>query len=65
MKTKFDTIRIMINIHNGVGNHGSFVKSIADAYIKADFENRVLLDTVMDQIIIKYNLNQEIYRKKS
>ena len=66
--TRFDNLTIMKNIHNeGIrkNNTHDFINHIATTYLIADVENRALLDIIMDKIIIKYNLNQEIYTKES
>lgn len=55
---------IMINVHMGVGNHGHFIRSFAEAYCVADPENRGLLEATALRIIEKYHLTQPQYLKE-
>lgn len=52
-----DEIRfVFINVANGVGNHGSFLMSFADALLRADAENFQLLKPIAKTLIRKYGL---------
>ncbi len=42
----------------GRGGHGSFLRAFSDAYIRADGENKDLLDAAANNIVKKYRLNQ-------
>ena len=54
-----DEIRhIFVEIYNGRGNHGSFLRKFADAYLQADALNVVILHDVSQKIIAKYNLDK-------
>jgi len=52
-----ESIRALyIDIANGLGNHGSFLVTFADAFLRADAENFQLLKPVAMELVRKYNL---------
>jgi CRISPR/Cas system CSM-associated protein Csm2 small subunit len=62
MKLTDNKIRaIFHSITYGVGNHGSFLKSLAETVIRTDNENFELLKPVLEEIIKKYDLNKKPY----
>jgi len=44
--------------------HGDFLKSFADAYLRADIANEVLLRDPWNHLIHKYNLDKEYPEKQ-
>jgi len=41
------------------GNHGSFVRKMADAWLHADNSNQRILKTAWEAIVVKYSLAEE------
>ena len=57
-----DEIRhIFVEIADGRGNHGSFLRSFAAAVLWADEHNFQLLLPAMKAIVIKYNLEYHLH----
>lgn len=54
MKEKI--IAIWKDVANGVGNHGDFLRSFAEAMIRADDENYAILSVPSLMLIKKYKL---------
>lgn len=52
---------IFHSINYGVGNHGSFLKNLADTVISADSDNFNILRPSLEEIIEKYDLNKKPY----
>lgn len=48
---------IAINVYNS--KHGSFLRAMADAYLKADISNKAILRSVWVEIINKHDLGSE------
>jgi len=47
-----------LRVYNG--DHGSFLKTFADAYLHADSENREILHPAWKQLIEKYDLLEKV-----
>jgi len=43
-------------------NHGGFLKTFAEAYLRADMENKEILKEAWERLIVKYELAEE-YKK--
>lgn len=56
-------LTIFTSVANGVGNHGSFLRSFAVAYCMADSENAKILRDAAVEIILKYELYKPEYLK--
>ncbi len=56
VKTRFDNIQIMKAV--AYEFEGGWIGHLAMAYLSAGREDRELLDTIMDKVIIKYNLSK-------
>lgn len=52
---------IWINVVNGVGKHGDFLKSFGAAFTRADSDNKGILAGPSRALIVKYDLNQPQY----
>lgn len=53
--------KIFHSITYGVGNHGSFLRNLAGTAVSADSENFEILAPALEQIVIKYDLNNKPY----
>lgn len=49
--------RIATNVVHS--NHGSFLKALADTWLRSDVENRAILRPAWTKIVKKYNLDKE------
>jgi hypothetical protein len=49
---------IFVEIMNGRGNHGSFLRSFATAVAFADADNFSILRPVAHALVVKYNLRR-------
>lgn len=49
--------KIAVHVYNG--NYGSFLKAVADAWLKADPKNKRILRPAWVILIDKYNLDKE------
>lgn len=47
---------IFAEIHHGRGNHGSFLRAFAQAFLYADDSNALLLTPAAISLVEKYNL---------
>lgn len=56
--------RIWLNVSNGVGKHGDFLKTFALAYVRADEDNKVKLYSASIAFIEKYKFNEGEYLKE-
>jgi hypothetical protein len=54
-------INIFHSISFGVGNHGSFLKNLANTVVSADKNNFDMLKPFLEEIIEKYDLNKKPY----
>lgn len=52
---------IFHSIHFGIGNHGSFLRKLADTVLSADGDNFNILRPSLEEIIEKYDLNKNPY----
>lgn len=52
---------IFHSITYGVGNHGSFLRNLADTAVSADNENFEILAPALEEIALKYELNKKPY----
>lgn len=52
---------IWINVQNGVGKHGDFLKSFGAAYTRADMANKGTLAGASRALIVKYDLSKPEY----
>lgn len=57
--------RIWLNVVNGVGKHGDFLKTFGLAYNRADADNAVKMYSASIALIEKYKLNEGEYLKES
>lgn len=48
---------IMVEVNNGRGNHGDFLKKFATAYLHADDLNAQILKESAKTLIVKYKLD--------
>jgi hypothetical protein len=47
---------IWVEVHNGRGNHGDFLRAFASAYVRADPPNEYILRPAAEALVAKYNL---------
>jgi hypothetical protein len=52
---------IWVNVLNGVGKHGDFLKSFAQAFTRADSDNKLILLIASTTLILKYHLSEPQY----
>lgn len=55
---------VWLNVANGVGQHGEFLKAFARAFIAADFANKWLLEFPSENFIKKYKLGGPEYLRE-
>ncbi len=53
-----DVLYIYVEIYNGIGNHGRFLRAFAAAVVAADTQNFLLLRPVAEELISKYGLQK-------
>jgi len=56
---------VWLNVTNGVGAHGDFLKTFGLAYVRADEDNKIKLYSASIALIEKYDLNKGEYLKQS
>jgi hypothetical protein len=61
--TELEVRTIWLNVANGVGDHGSFLRAFGRAVGAADHANFKGLAASSLYFIEKYDLNQEVYLK--
>jgi hypothetical protein len=47
---------IYVEIFNGRGNHGQFLRAFSEAFCLADSQNWALMRKCAERLVIKYNL---------
>lgn len=51
-------LHIFVEIVQGRGQHGGFLRSFAEAFSNADAENRIILQQAAERLIEKYKLQK-------
>lgn len=57
MLTDSELTHIYLKISNGRGNHGDFLRTFAEALLRADSENFQIMRKAAYAISVKYNLS--------
>jgi hypothetical protein len=51
-------LHIFVEVAQGRGRHGDFLRSFADAYSRADDQNRAILHEAAADLVTKYGLEK-------
>jgi len=63
--TDEELLHIYVEIAGGRGNHGDFLKSFAEAIMRADYSNFAMLRMVASFLVTKYDLAKYLDNYKS